>query len=126
LQACGRILCPPGFIVAGRRRRRPSPAIVAPFPQVHSDRELFDAARAGLGVLLQGHGRAQGTAPQDWVLGLLAGTQTTSDSETQARVNRTWFASWRPSGWFRWTTCSGVSGNLDALSRGEKAQTPRS
>jgi hypothetical protein len=113
------ILCRQGFIVPDAADAAIA-AIVAPFPQVHSDRELFDAARAGLGVLLKATGAPQGTAPQDWVLGLLAGTQTTSDSETQARVTQDMVRILEAQRLVSLDNLFCVADNLDALSRGEK------
>lgn len=60
--------------------------ILSPFPQVHRDRELFDAGRNGVKLLLQATGAADPSAPQDRMLELLAGTANPSDSDAHAQV----------------------------------------
>ncbi len=79
------IFCRQGFIAPGEADATLA-GVVAPFAQAKTDRDLFDAGRSGVKLLLKAAGAPEGSSPQDSMLGLLAGSQTTSDSETQARV----------------------------------------
>ena len=97
--------------------------IVAPFAQAHSQREVFDAARAGVGLLLKATGAPEGASVQDWMLGLLAGAQTTSDSETQARVIQDMIRILEAQRLVSLDTLFGLADNLDAVARGEKINT---
>lgn len=60
--------------------------ILAPFPQVRHDRDLFDAGRNGVKLLLQAAGTTDLSAPQDRLLDLLAGTANPSDSDAHGQV----------------------------------------
>ncbi len=60
--------------------------ILTPFSQIHGDRELFDAGKAGTVLLLKATGSADVPAPQERLLDLLAGAATPSDSDAHAQV----------------------------------------
>ena len=116
------IFCRQGFIAPGAADATLA-GIVAPFPQVHSQRDLFDAARAGLGLLLKATGAPEGASAQDWVLDLLAGTETTSDSETQARVIQDMVRILEAQRLVSLDNLFGLADNLDAVARGERLNT---
>jgi len=61
--------------------------IVAPFHTLKNDRELFDAGRQGLNLLVKETGVLQGTA-QDRILELLAGGAKLDQSESRAALVR--------------------------------------
>ncbi|HKD05050.1 MAG TPA: hypothetical protein VKB79_04030 [Bryobacteraceae bacterium] len=61
--------------------------IVAPFHTLKNDRELFDAGRQGLNLLLKETGASQGTV-QDRLLELLAGGPKPDQSEPRAALVR--------------------------------------
>jgi hypothetical protein len=61
-------------------------AIVAPFASIHNRRELFDAGRSGVRLLLKAAGTGDSASAQDSLVGLLAGTAKTADADTQAQV----------------------------------------
>ena len=113
------IFCRQGFIAPAAADATLA-GIVAPFPQVHSQHDLFDAARSGVGLLLKATGAPEGAPVQDWVLGLLAGAQTTSDSETQARVIQDMVRILEAQRLVSLDNLFALADNLDAVSRGEK------
>jgi hypothetical protein len=57
--------------------------IIAPFPKVTNDRELFDAGRAGVKVLLAAAGGGPDAQPQERMLNLLSGVANPKDTEAQ-------------------------------------------
>ncbi len=116
------IFCRQGFIAPGAADATLA-GIVAPFPQAHSQHDLFDAARSGVGLLLKATGAPDGASAQDWVLGLLAGAETTSDSETQARVIQDMVRILEAQRLVSLDNLFALADNLDAVSRGEKLNT---
>ncbi len=116
------IFCRQGFIAPGAADATLA-GIVTPFPQVHSQHDLFDAARSGVGLLLKATGAPEGASAQDWVLGLLAGAETTSDSETQARVIQDMVRILEAQRLVSLDNLFALADNLDAVSRGEKLNT---
>ncbi len=114
------IFCRQGFIAPGAADATLA-GIVAPFAQAHSDRDLFDAARSGVQLLLKATGAPEAASPQDWTLGLLAGAETTSDSETKARVVQEMVRIAEAQRLVPLDTLFGLADNLDAVARGEKA-----
>ena len=116
------IFCRQRFIAPGAADATLA-GIIAPFPQAHSQRELFDAARSGVGLLLKATGAPEGTSAQDWMLGLLAGAQTTSDSETQARVIQDMVRILEAQRLVSLDNLFAMADNLDAVARGEKLNT---
>ncbi|HXN46272.1 MAG TPA: hypothetical protein VN893_06495, partial [Bryobacteraceae bacterium] len=116
------IFCRQGFIAPGAADATLA-GIVAPFPQAHAQHDLFDAARSGVGLLLKATGAPEGASAQDWVLGLLAGAETTSDSETQARVIQDMVRILEAQRLVSLDNLFALADNLDAVSRGEKLNT---
>ncbi len=57
-------------------------ALIAPFATVKNQRDLFDAGRGGVQLLLKATGAADGVNPQDRLLDLLAGAVAPADDET--------------------------------------------
>jgi hypothetical protein len=113
------IFCRQGFIAPGAADATLA-GVIAPFPQAHNDRDLFDAARSGVRLLLKATGAPEGASPQDWILDLLAGAQTTSDSETQARVIQDMVRILEAQRLVSVDNLFGLADNLDAVGRGEK------
>lgn len=60
--------------------------ILAPFAQIHRDRDIYDAGKSGVVLLLKTAGTSDLSLPQDHLLELLAGTSSTSDADAQAQV----------------------------------------
>ena len=59
--------------------------ILTPFVQVHRDRDLFDAGKSGVAILLKTTG-ADTLVPQDRLLEVLAGTANPNDTDAHAQV----------------------------------------
>ena len=66
-----------------RRPTPPSPASSAASPQMHGNRDLFDAGRNGVKLLLGATGRRQRSARED---ARPAGRQSPTDSETHEQM----------------------------------------
>ena len=60
--------------------------ILAPFAQLHRDRDLYDAGKAGAVLLLKTAGTSDLSAPQERFLDLLAGAANPSDADAHAQV----------------------------------------
>ncbi len=60
--------------------------ILTPFAQIHRDRDVYDAGKSGVVLLLKTAGTNDFSAPQDRLLELLAGASGPSDSDAQAQV----------------------------------------
>ena len=60
--------------------------IVAPFAEIRSQSELFDAGRNGVMLLLKAGRSPEAASPQDRIIELLAGTSKTNDAGTQAQL----------------------------------------
>lgn len=60
--------------------------ILAPFEQIHRDRDLYDAGKAGAVLLLKTTGSSDLAAPQERLLDLLAGTASPADTDAHAQV----------------------------------------
>lgn len=113
------IFCRQGFIAPGAADGVLA-GIVAPFAEANNDRELFDAGRWGVKLLLKATGAPEGASPQDWILGLLAGAETTADSETQARMIREMVRIFEAQRLVSLDNLFGLADNLRAAARGEK------
>ncbi|HUI76444.1 MAG TPA: hypothetical protein VLY24_00975 [Bryobacteraceae bacterium] len=60
--------------------------ILTPFSQIHRDRDIFDAGKNGVLLLVKATGSSDTAAPQDRLLDLLAGTANPTDPDAQAQV----------------------------------------
>ncbi|HKW96215.1 MAG TPA: hypothetical protein VJN43_00710 [Bryobacteraceae bacterium] len=60
--------------------------LLAPFSQVHRDRDVFDAGKNGVTLILKTGGAVDLSAPQDRLLDLLAGAANPSDSDAHAQM----------------------------------------
>jgi hypothetical protein len=60
--------------------------MAAPFAQIHRDRDVYDAGKSGVVLLLKAAGTSDMSSPQDRLLELLAGTSNPSDTDAQAQV----------------------------------------
>ncbi len=59
-------------------------SLLGAFDKVSNDRDLFDAGRQGLGLLLKATGAPENVNPQDRVMELLAGAVGPTDGESQS------------------------------------------
>ena len=90
LSGMWQIFCRQGSIPSGKADEALA-GLVAPFAAVKNDRELFDAGRAGLNLLLTASGGSGEKGPkngtvQDRILGLLAGGARIDDSESRTTM----------------------------------------
>jgi len=60
--------------------------VLTPFSEIRRDRDLFDAGRNGVTLLLKATGSSADSATQDRLLELLAGSAAPSDSDAHAQV----------------------------------------
>jgi hypothetical protein len=60
--------------------------ILAPFAQIHRDRDVYEAGKSGAILLLKAAGIDDISSPQDRLLELLAGTSNPGDADAQAQV----------------------------------------
>ncbi len=60
--------------------------LIHPYTELRSDRDLFDAGRAGVGILLEAAGGKPGTPPQDRMIDLLAGNVAQRDEEAHTQM----------------------------------------
>ena len=93
--------------------------IVASFNNVRGSRELFDAGRNGVKLLLKAAGSAD-TQPQERMLDLLAGSANTSDSETQGQVVQDMVRIFEAQRLVSLNTMFDLADNLEAVSKGQK------
>jgi len=78
------ILCRQGSIAPGKADETLA-ALVTPFNAIRNPRDLFDAGRNGLNVMMKATGATGGTF-QERMLGLLAGGSKLDDSEARAEL----------------------------------------
>jgi hypothetical protein len=97
--------------------------IVAPFAEVPSHRELFDAGRNGVKLLLQATGSPKTVSAQDRTMDLLAGTSDTTDAETQAQVVQAMIRIFEAQRLISLDTLFQFADNLDEASKGQKVNT---
>ena len=60
--------------------------LLTPFAQIHRDRDVFDAGKSGVTLLLKSTGSTDVSSPQERLVELLAGAASPSDSDAQAQV----------------------------------------
>ncbi len=96
-------------------------AVVSPFAQLHSNRELFDAGRAAVQKLLAAAPGAATATPQERMVGLLAGPETASaDREEMAQDMTRILESQRV---IPLETLFDLADNLESVSKGAKLNT---
>lgn len=97
--------------------------LLAPFDKPRKDAELFDAARSGVEALLKAAGAAPGVNPQERMMELLAGSASTSDTDSQgliiAEMNRIFEAQRLVS----LKVLFDLADHLESLTKGEKLNT---
>ena len=60
--------------------------LLTPFAQIHRDRDVFDAGKGGVALLLKSTGSNDPSSAQEKLVELLAGAASPSDSDAQAQV----------------------------------------
>src|SRR5579864_4884288 len=85
LVAVWQIFCRQGSLAANQADAALA-GVISPFAQIHRDRDIFDAGKNGVVLLLKAAGATDLSAPQDRLLELLAGAANPSDSDAHAQV----------------------------------------
>jgi hypothetical protein len=94
--------------------------IVAPFASVHNRRELFDAGRGGVRLLLKAAGAPDSASAQDRLVDLLAGTAKTADADTQAQVVQEMVRIFEAQRLISLDTLFELADNLEGVAKGQK------
>ena len=97
--------------------------ILAPFAQIHRDRDIFDAGKSGAVLLLKTTGSADLSAPQERLLDLLAGTASSSEPDAQAQVVQDMSRILEAQRIVSLDTLFQLDDHLESLSRGGKLDT---
>ncbi len=97
--------------------------IVAGFAKARNERELFDAGRSGVSILLKAAGAPAGAAPQERIVDLLAGTASTNDAESQNRIVQEMIRIFEAQRLVSLNTLFELVDNLDRVAAGEKLNT---
>jgi hypothetical protein len=98
--------------------------LVASFAQVRNNRDLFDAGRSGVKLLLasvpQGQSTAKDTEPQERMIDLLAGASSSGDAEARDQVSQEMLRVLDAQKIVSLDTLFQLADQFDALARGEK------
>jgi hypothetical protein len=97
--------------------------MVTPFGAARTSRELFDAGRAGLNLLLKATGSPSGAPPQERLLGLLAGSASPADAGAHALVVQDMMRIFEAQRLVSLNTLFELGDNLERVSQGEKLDT---
>ncbi len=97
--------------------------ILAPFAQIHRDRDVYDAGKSGVVLLLKTAGTSDVSTPQDRLLELLAGTSNPSDTDAQAQVVQDMNRILEAQRTISLNTLFQLDDHLDSLAHGGKIDT---
>ncbi len=116
------ILCRQGAIPASEADAALA-GLLAPFAEINDAKELFDAGRNGVALLLKAAGVPADQRPQDRLLDLLAGTAQPSDADAHARLVEEMTRILEAQKLISLNTLFELADHLEALGRGEKLNT---
>jgi hypothetical protein len=94
--------------------------LLKPFAGVRNGRELFDAGRAGVKLLLAATGSQSDAQPQERLVDLLAGTANPSDVESHTQLVQDMLRILEAQHIVSLDDIFGLAGHLESLPRGEK------
>lgn len=94
--------------------------IIAPFSTARSPRQLFDAGRSGVKLLLKAAGTPDSASAQERMLDLLAGSADTEDAGTQAQVVQDMIRILEAQRLVSLNTLFELADSLDGVAKGEK------
>src|SRR5262249_24545885 len=97
--------------------------VLSSFAQVRGDRELFDAGRAGVKLLLTATGSKPDADPQSRVVELLAGATAASDSESHSTLVQEMNRILQAQRILPLSVLFDLADHLESLSKGEKLNT---
>jgi hypothetical protein len=98
-------------------------ALLAGFTKIRNSRELFDAGRAGVNLLLKDTGAPANIDVQDRLLDLLAGSANPADTESQRLMVQEMIRLFEVQRLPSLKLLFDVADNLDAIAKGEKMNT---
>ncbi len=97
--------------------------VITPFGNTRTSRELFDAGRAGLNLLLKATGSPADARPQERLLSLLAGSVAPADAEAHGVVVQDMQRVFEAQRLVSLNTLFDLADNLERVSKGEKLDT---
>jgi hypothetical protein len=98
-------------------------SLLKPFSDVHNDRELFDAGRNGVKLLLSTTGSPSEAQPQERMIDLLAGSANPSDSDSHTIIVQEMVRILDAQRIVSLDDIFELANHLDQLSQGEKLNT---
>jgi hypothetical protein len=110
-------------IIATNQTEPALSALLTSFAQVRNDRELFDAGRAGVRLLLQASGSKPDAPPQDRLVDLLAGSASPGDIEAHTQMVQEMVRIFEAQRIVSLNTLFELADHLDSVSRGDKLNT---
>jgi len=119
LSGLWQIFCRQGSIPAGKADETLA-GIAAPFPSLKSDRELFDAGRAGLNLMLKSAGATGAGTVQDRILAMLAGGAKIDESDSRTEMVRDEQRIFEAQKLLPADLVFELSDNLEGIAKGEK------
>ena len=97
--------------------------LLEPFAQIRSDKDVFDAGRAGVRTLLQAAKSPAGVSPQDRMLDLLAGGVPERASDTHQQLVEDLIRTFEAQRLVSLNTIFDLADNLDTVSKGQPLNT---
>src|SRR5258706_10326464 len=97
--------------------------VLTPFSKIAGQRELFDAARAGVKVLLNATHSPANLTPQDRMIDLLAGTGAANSTDSHQQIVEDMIRIFEAQRLVSLTTLFELADNLESVARGEKLNT---
>jgi len=98
--------------------------ILPPFADVHRDRDIFDAGKKSVALLLKATGSGGVASPQERLVDLLAGTANPADPDTHAQVVQEMDRILESQRIISLTTLFQLDDHLESLSHGAKLDIP--
>ncbi|MBZ5631776.1 MAG: hypothetical protein LAO55_01495 [Acidobacteriia bacterium] len=98
-------------------------SLLEPFAQIRTDRDVFDAGRAGIRNLLQAAKSPAGISPQDRMLDLLAGGVPEGVSDTHQHMVEDLIRIFEAQRLVPLTTIFDLADNLDSVGKGQPLNT---
>jgi hypothetical protein len=97
--------------------------ILGPFAKIQGERELFDAGLAGVRTLLKATHTPANANPQDRMIDLLAGTDSSDSSNAHQQMLQEMIRVFEDQRLVALTTLFDLADNLESVTRGEKLNT---
>jgi hypothetical protein len=97
--------------------------LLTPFEKIQNDRDIFDAGRSGVRLLLKASHSPEKVAAQDRMLDLLAGTAADDTSDTHQQLVEDMIRIFEAQKLVSLTTLFDLADNLESVARGEKLNT---